>query len=406
LTTRCSSAFALIASCWVVVCAQTQPPAPFPRPPKPAAKPKRVDRTPPALFPVASLWTLALNNMLTVPAAYDATHVFFAIEGDQLVAYDILSGDQQWLVAARPQFQPTTGDNLLFVVESESLVARNADDGEVAWEMPLGGKPPVRPAWDNGWLVVSTDQGVVLGLRAADGHVVWQRDLKSAAHGLPGFAGDRVYVSTRDRRIVALRVESGEPIWERRFIGVPADILALPDRVYAGSSDDYLYCLMADAGAIDWRWRTGGDIVGAPVTDGNRVYFVALDNVLRALDHKSGVQQWMRPLPIRPAWSPVLIGSTVAVAGVATSVKGFAIKDGAPAGDFVATSEVTTAPYVLDDPVLHRPMLLVTTRDIAKGATATLNARSFEPPLAPVSPLPNLIRIAPTPSTTATPRPQ
>jgi len=344
--------------------------------------------------------------MLTVPAAYDATHVFFALEGDQLVAYDLLSGEQRWLESAKPQLQLTTGDNRLFVVESDSLVARSADDGSVAWEMPLGGKPPVRPAWDNGWLVVSTGNGEVLGLRATDGEVVWRRDLKSPAHGLPGFADGRVYISTRDRRIVAMRLEDGEPIWERHFNGVPADILAVADRVYVGSTDNYLYCLLAADGSIDWRWRTGGDILGTPVTDGNRVYFVALDNVLRALDHKSGVQQWMRPLPIRPAWSPVLIGSTVVVAGVATSVKGFAIKDGAPSGDFVATSEVTTAPYAFDDPVLHRPMLLVTTRDIAKGATATLGARSFEPPLAPVTPLPNLVQIAPMPATTLPPRPQ
>jgi len=38
----------------------------------------------------------------------------------------------------------------------------------------------------------------------------------------------------------------------------------------------------------------------------------------------------MRPLPIRPAWAPVLIGSTIVVAGVTNSVRGFAIKDGAP----------------------------------------------------------------------------
>ena len=46
LTTRCCSAFALIASCWVVVCAQSTQPAPFPSPHNTASKPRKADRTP------------------------------------------------------------------------------------------------------------------------------------------------------------------------------------------------------------------------------------------------------------------------------------------------------------------------------------------------------------------------
>ena len=332
--------------------------------------------------------------MLTVPAAYDGTRAFFVIEGDRLVAYDIVSGEQRWLVPSRTQLQPAAGGDLLFVVEPDALVARHGKDGTVAWQLPIAGKTPVRPVWDNGWLMLSTEQGEMLALRATDGHVVWRRDIKSPAHGVSALAADRVYVPTRDRRVVALRLDNGEPI----------DILATTSRVYVGSSDNYLYCLMAKDNAIDWRWRTGGDVVGAPVTDGDRIYFVALDNVLRALDHKSGVQQWMRPLPIRPAWAPVLIGSTIAVAGETNSVRGFAIKDGAPAGELTAVSELTTAPYTFDDPVTHRPMILVTTRDIAKGATAALSARSFEPPIAPVTPLPNLVQIAPVTTPTTPPR--
>ena len=45
---------------------------------------------------------------------------------------------------------------------------------------------------------------------------------------------------------------------------------------------------------------------GMPIADDHRVYFVAFDNVLRALNLNSGVQQWMRPLALRPAWGPVM----------------------------------------------------------------------------------------------------
>jgi hypothetical protein len=41
-------------------------------------------------------------------------------------------------------------------------------------------------------------------------------------------------------------------------------------------------------------------------------------------------------------------------------------------------------------------MLLMMTHDIAKGAVAALVARSFEPSITPVSPLPNPTLLAPT----------
>jgi len=402
LTTRCSSAFALIASCWVVVCAQSSAPRVFP---EPIVRSPKADRILWPLFPIQPLWTLALNNLLTAPTAYDDTHAFFSIEGDRLVAYDIATGKQSWLVSARPLVEPTAGNGLVFVVEAGKITALRAADGSVAWTLPVPSTPAVRPVWDNGWLIVGTDAGELLALRATDGEVIWRRDLQSPAHGRPGLAADRVYTPTKDGRIVALRVETGEPIWERRIGGAPADLLALDERLFVGSTDNFFYCLLAKNGEIDWRWRTGGDVVGLPIADDSHVYFVSLDNLLRALSQKSGGQRWMRPLPMRPAWGPVAAGSTIIVAGAA-AVRGFAMKDGAPAGELPAAGEIAAQPHVFEERALHRPMLLITSRDIATGDTATLGQRSFEPPLAPVSPLPNLVQIAPlAPVASVPPRP-
>ena len=76
------------------------------------------ERTPP-LFPVQQVWTLALNNQLTVPAAFDASRAYFAIDGDRLVAYDLVSGEQRWIAEAAPIVAPATGDGLVFVVDAE-----------------------------------------------------------------------------------------------------------------------------------------------------------------------------------------------------------------------------------------------------------------------------------------------
>ena len=397
-------------------------------------------------MPVETVWGLALNNPLTAPPAFEGTLAFFPIEGDRLVAYELLSGTQKWMIAARPLMEPAAGTGLLFILEADTLKALHAADGTVAWELPFADTLAVHPVWDNGWLLVALATGEVRAYRATDGQLIWQRDLKSPAHAPPALAADRVYVPTTDGRIVALRVESGEPLWERRLGGAPNDILALDDRLYAGSQDNFFYCVMAADGRIDWRWRTGGDVIGRPVADDRLVYFVALDNVLRAMNLVTGSLQWMRPLPMRPAWGPAKAGASLVVAGQNAPLRAFNIKDGTPAAgtligvgpqpqdviDAAAAADkepeydddgelikrkpltfltlaadigVAAAPHVLEHPVSHLPLALLLFKDIAKGVSATLVVHSVEPLLIPaVAQLPNLVQIAPVAPTTP-PRP-
>jgi outer membrane protein assembly factor BamB len=335
-----------------------------------------------------TIWTLALNNQLTAPPAYDATHAYFPIEGDRVVAYELASGAQAWVVSARPQVAPATGGGLLFIVERDLLTALGTSDGQVAWQLPFAEKLAVAPVWDTGWLVVATNDGAVLAFRAIDGHLIWRRDLSVRAHAQPALAADRVYVPLDDGRVVALRIETGTQVWERRLGGAPADVLALDDRIYVGSNDNYLYCLATRDGKINWRWRTGADVIGLPVVDEDNVYFVSLDNVLRALSRTSGAQRWMRGLPLRPVRGPLKAGSTLVVTGVGPTIGAYNIKDGTPAGVLMPGGELAAPPYLVPStsPV---PEVLIVTRDVAKGASAVLVSRQIEPSIEPIGPLLN-----------------
>jgi outer membrane protein assembly factor BamB len=285
--------------------------------------------------------------------------------------------------------EPVTGDGLVFLVEADRITALRASDGAVVWHWPLSDKLAVHPVWDNGWLIVATAKGTLLAFRAIDGHLVWQRDLPSPAHALPALAADRVYVPMEDARVVALRVDTGAPVWERRLGGPPRDILALNERIYVGSTDKFLYCLDPKSGQVQWRWRTGGDVIGVPVADEDTVYFVSLDNVLRALALKTGVQRWLRVLPIRPAAGPVNANGTILVIGLAPSVRGYNAKDGTPAGEVQTKAEIAASPHLVPGTAGTFPELVVITRDIATGASAMLVARSIEPAIQAFAPLPN-----------------
>ena len=374
-TTICCSAAALIASI--------------------ALAPAKVDRRPISFFPIRTVWSLALNNQLRQPPAYDATRGYFAIDGDRLVAYDVVSGTQQWIVPAAMTSAPAAGGGSIFFVQGDSLTALNGADGSVAWTTTVTDRLAVPPAWQAGWLVLAGSAGSIVAMRSSDGEVIWRHDSASPAHASPTIAADRVYVPQDNDRVVALKVEDGQLVWERRLGGKPNEILAVDDQLLVGAADNFLYCLKVSDGTVDWRWRTGADVRGLPAVDEQRVYFVSLDNVLRALNRSNGVQQWIQMLRLRPTSGPVKAAATIVVGGLQPPLRAFNSKDGASAGEISATGELAAPPHVLTDPESDRPLLLIVTREIGKGATVTLVAQSNEPAAAPFTALPNPITTVP-----------
>jgi outer membrane protein assembly factor BamB len=386
-TTICCSAIALTSVVVASLIAQTQPPLPQTQPLPPQAPPTSPQTQPtsqkaPALPPFRIGWTVALNGSLTAPPVFSGQRGYFPLDEGRLAAYDLTGGKPLWVAMARIASPPAAGDGLVFIAEPETLCAVREVDGSVAWQVPFAGPLAAPLAWDNGWLIAVAASGTILAFRASDGELIWRRDVSSPVKARPALAADRVYLPAGDR-IIALQVETGVPLWERKLGGALNDVLALEDRLYVGSDDNFLYCLKTHDGLLDWRWRTGADVVGMPAADGHRVYFVSLDNLLRGLDLKSGAQRWKRALPLRPNAGPLKAGDTLIVSGVAPMLRAYFSKDGAPAGDVATDGELASPPYFVAGP--GEPTVVVVTRNMAKGAMLSGITRAIETP-APAAP--------------------
>lgn len=356
------------------------------------------------LFPVVSAWNHPLDAVMLAPPATSGDRAFVPVEGDRMMAFDIQKGVELWTVPAHPLFAPAVGDGLLFLAEPEAITALRQDTGAVAWRVPFAAELAVPLVWDNGWLIAAESSGNVLAFRAVDGALIWRQNLELRVHAAPALAADRVYVPLDDGRVMALEVATGTHVWTRRLGGPPNDMLATDDRLYVGSDDNYLYCLLASNGEVAWRWRTGADVIGAPITDGARIYFVSRDNVLRALDRKSGAQRWKRALPGRPTRGVVRAGDLLLVSGLAPKVSAFAMKDGTPAGDLTSPGELAASPFVTS--VRGVPQVVLVSRDIATGTRVLAARRLIDPPLNnQIPPLPGAVTAAPVPGTPASPTP-
>jgi hypothetical protein len=152
---------------------------------------------------------------------------------------------------------------------------------------------------------------------------------------------------------------------------------------------------MTSDGSIDWKWRTGADVIGMPAFGEHHVYFVALDNVLRALDHKSGAQLWKAPLTFRPIAGPIEAADTLIVAGLVPPMRAYLATDGKPGGELTAAGELAAPPHLFLPDKAPLPIVIAVTRDIVKGATVTALTRNVEPAITPIVPLPNLIPMNP-----------
>jgi outer membrane protein assembly factor BamB len=230
---------------------------------------------------------------------------------------------------------PAAGAGLVYVGNDDLVEARSDVDGKTQWRRPVQGKV-ASVHWDAGWLFVQTDPGLFLAIRASDGHIVWQKDFGSPINAgvRPAAAGQRLYLPLKDGRVLALSLETGDEVWTKTFTETATGILPVGDRVFVGARDNGFYSLNAKNGDRDWRWPTGADLLGLPVLDAKRVYFIALDNSLYGNKRNSGSMDWRQVLPFRPFTGPLLSGTTLIVAGVAAQLHGYNSADGKSVGTF------------------------------------------------------------------------
>jgi outer membrane protein assembly factor BamB len=280
----------------------------------------------------ASQWKLTLPDGPSAAAGYDSAQAYIPLRNGTLIAVALKDGQPSWTVDAQTTLAPAAGGTLVFVAGDKDIRALDAASGQATWRVVLEEPANLAPLFDTGWLFVGTENGHLVALRAADGEVVWTLDAGAPLNAPPAPAGNSIYLPLTDGRIVAVDVRTGRALWTRTLPGPPSDILALDDRLFVGSADNYFYCIALKDGGIKWKWRTGSDIVAAPVVDESRVYFMSLDNVLRALDRASGSQRWQRAMASRTVGGPMHSGSVIVVATLSPQLQAYQRIDGKPAG--------------------------------------------------------------------------
>ncbi len=335
-------------------------------------------------FPLEVKWVATLPAAPAFAPAFDSDHAYVSLSTNQLVALLIKDGTTVWSVECPMSAAPAAGDGLVFAGSDGLIEARSKGDGRAQWRRPIKGKV-TSLHWDTGWLLAASDAGPLLAIRAADGEILWQRDLGAPLQAAPAPAGDRVYLPLKDGRVVALSLATGEEIWTHKLSEAAVGILPVGDRVFVASRDNRLHSLDADDAGTNWKWLTGADLLGVPVLDEKRVYFVALDNVLRGHGRNNGTMQWKRVLPMRPFTGPLLSGQTLIMAGVASELRGYNSFDGKQVGEIIVKGAENEEMLLAAPPHLAPQDLVIL---ITKGGQVRALGSAPPPAVAPDAPVP------------------
>jgi outer membrane protein assembly factor BamB len=335
-------------------------------------------------FPLEAKWSATLPAPPLFPPAFDDSRVYVSLQSKQLVALMIADGSTAWSVECPMSAAPAAGGGLVYAGSDGLVEARAEAAGGAQWRRPVQGKV-ITLHWNAGWLFAQTEPGLFLAIRAADGQILWQKEFGSTLSAPPAAAGDRVYLALNDGRVVALSLQAGQEIWTHK-LGEPAvGILPVGNRVFIGARDNQFHSLNADDADTDWKWPTGADLLGLPVLDEKRVYFIALDNVLRGHNRNSGSMDWKQVLPVRPFTGPLLSGETLIVSGIAAELYGYNSRDGKRAGPFALKGAENEEMLLAAPPHLTTQDLLIL---VTKGGQVRAVGSSAAPAEAPPAPTP------------------
>ncbi len=308
-------------------------------------------------------WSVTFASPPSAGAAFDSTTAYVPLRGGELVAVDLDRGAVRWRARLVTTFTPAIGEGLVFTAAGDAIEARDGATGDVRWQTTLSGGVAAPLYWERGWLLASTPGGDLAAFRAADGGLIWRQSIGATLVVPPVPALDRLCLALTDGRLLAIEPAAGTTIWSRHVPGRITGLLSLPEQLVFGTSENRFESADVKSGRERWRWRIGGDLVGTPLADARRIYFVSRDNMVRAVDRRSGNLQWTASIPSRPAGGPFLVSEAVMVPLVSTSILGFAPADGKLVVTIEAAGETAAQPHVRQTSRTSGARLITVSRD-------------------------------------------
>jgi outer membrane protein assembly factor BamB len=212
---------------------------------------------------VEIVWQYETGSLITSAPSVESTQVFISTVGGELMALDIKSG-------------------------------------QVNWSWQAGGAIHSTPAVKGSRVVIGSVDSTISCISAGNGKLLWQIKSEASVFSSALIKGRKVYIGNGAGQVHALNLRNGKKKWI--FRGGSGYIETKPvlveGKVIYGAWDESVYALNARNGQLEWQWSDGrsGVLYSPaacwPVAAGNKVFIVAPDRVITAIDISTGETIW------------------------------------------------------------------------------------------------------------------
>jgi len=197
-------------------------------------------------------------------------------------------------------------DQLIFTSNtSGEIVALDKKNGKPLWKYKTGGKMYAIPATDGKLVIAGSSDRFIYALAAKTGKLLWKVQTGKAVLAHPLIDKEILYTGASDGHFRAITIKDGKLLWD--FSGVSGFVVDKPliygNQIYFGCWNNDFYCLDLRSGSLLWKWNNGSSnrmfspAACFPVAAHNRIFIVAPDRYMTALDAFTGAVIWRKQMP-------------------------------------------------------------------------------------------------------------
>ncbi|HGN1705664.1 TPA: outer membrane protein assembly factor BamB [Providencia rettgeri] len=243
-------------------------------------------------FSPSIVWDKSVGNGVEqfyseLSPAWDGSAVYAADRKGLVKAFELDSGKEIWSVdlSERTGFLSANlsallsggltvdGDKIFIGTERGTVVALNKEDGQVVWDVEVAGEALSKPVVSNDLVLIHTSNGQLQGLDVNSGEIKWTVNMDTPSLSLrgesaPAVAFGAALVGGDNGRVNAVLLSQGQLIWQQRISQVTSS---------------------TEIGRLN-------DVDMTPIIDDGKVYAIAYNGTLAALDMRSGQILWKREL--------------------------------------------------------------------------------------------------------------
>ena len=201
------------------------------------------------------------------------------------------------------------GKDKLFAATKDGILHCYSFDGKKLWSYDTHGTVFSRPVQNRDIVAVGTIEGDLITINVNTGEALQiigitepitsqliSYDLKNNDKLTAG-----VIVGTANGNLFCYDLYTLELIWENNSAQGMIETLPLyvKDKIIFGCWDNYLYCVDAKTGVLNWKWTGNKNFYYSPaahwtVTDGRNVYVSTPDKFVSAVDLLQGTTVWRK----------------------------------------------------------------------------------------------------------------